>query len=97
MSRIAVTAIASVPSLRACVGAWGDGYLLGMAIKQKLARKAVKTTAKHTARGTVSKLTREPGRAATLIGIGALAGAAIGWLVGRGGEGGSGAPQAAAS
>jgi uncharacterized protein YcfJ len=56
-----------------------------MAIKQKLARKAVKTTAKHTAHGTVSKLKRDPARATTLIGIGALLGALAGWLVGRSG------------
>jgi hypothetical protein len=57
-----------------------------MAIKQKLARKAVKSTAKHTAHGTVSKLKREPARATTLIGIGALLGALVGWLVGRNGR-----------
>jgi hypothetical protein len=54
-----------------------------MAIKQKLARKAVKSTAKHTAHGTVSRLTREPARAATLLGLGAIAGIVVGWLVGH--------------
>jgi hypothetical protein len=54
-----------------------------MAIKQKLARKAVKSTAKHTAHGTVSKLRREPARALTLLGLGVLAGALVGWLLGR--------------
>ncbi|HSS34103.1 MAG TPA: hypothetical protein VLL27_12560 [Solirubrobacterales bacterium] len=54
-----------------------------MAIKQKLARKAVKTTAKHTAHGTVSKLKREPARVASLLGAGALVGILVGWIVGR--------------
>lgn len=63
-----------------------------MAIKQKLARKAVKTTAKHTAHGAASKLKREPARAATLLGAGALIGALIGWAVARLG---AGSPSAA--
>lgn len=54
-----------------------------MSIKAKLARKAVKTTAKHTARGTASKLKRNPVRAATLLGLGAAIGAVAGWLLGR--------------
>lgn len=54
-----------------------------MAIKQKLARKAVKTTAKHTAHGTVSKLKREPARATTLLGAGLLIGAFVGWAASR--------------
>lgn len=58
-----------------------------MAIKQKLARKAVKTTAKHTAHGTVSKLKRDPARATTLLGAGALVGILAGWIVGRSGSG----------
>ena len=57
-----------------------------MATKQKLARKAVKSTAKHTAHGTVSKLKREPARAVTLLGLGLLAGTLVGWLLGRGGS-----------
>lgn len=65
-----------------------------MAIKQQFARKAVKTTAKHTARGTVSKLTREPARATTLIGLGALVGALLGWMFGRkGSPSASGQPE----
>jgi hypothetical protein len=64
-----------------------------MAIKRKLAGKAVKSTAKHTAHGTVSKLKREPARGLTLIGLGILAGALVGWLLGRGGStGGSAGP-----
>jgi len=54
-----------------------------MALKSTLARKAVKTTAKHTAHGTASKLKRDPMRAAALLGLGALIGAATVWLLGR--------------
>lgn len=54
-----------------------------MSIKAKLARKAVKTTAKHTAHGTASKLKRNPARAATLLGLGAAIGGFTGWLIGR--------------
>jgi hypothetical protein len=53
------------------------------AIKSTLARKAVKATAKHTARGTASKLKRDPMRAATLLGLGGAVGAAAGWMAGR--------------
>lgn len=56
-----------------------------MAIKRRIARKAVKKTAKHTAHGAASKLTRDPMRSTTLLGLGALAGALAGWLVGRSG------------
>jgi F0F1-type ATP synthase assembly protein I len=54
------------------------------AVKSKLARKAVRSTAKHTAHGTASKLRREPVRAATLLVIGGLAGVLVGWMLGRG-------------
>jgi hypothetical protein len=47
-------------------------------IKKTLARKAVKSTAKHTAHGTASKLKREPLRVTTLLGIGGLVGAVAG-------------------
>jgi hypothetical protein len=66
-----------------------------MALKTILARKAVKTTAKHTARGTASKFKRDPVRATTLVGLGALIGAAAVWLLGR--AGGSDSPDYAAS
>ncbi len=52
-------------------------------IKKKLARKAVKSTAKHTARGTASKLRRERLRATTLLGLGGLVGGVVAWLVAR--------------
>jgi hypothetical protein len=58
-----------------------------MSVKTKLARKAVKTTAKHTAHGAASKAARQPFRSITLLTIGALAGALVGWLVGRSGSG----------
>jgi len=60
-----------------------------MALKSTLARKAVKTTAKHTAHGTASKLKRDPVRTTTLLGLGALLGAAAVWLFGRLGSGDS--------
>jgi len=53
------------------------------AIKNTLARKAVKKTAKHSARGAASKLKRDPMRAATLLGLGGAVGALVGWLAGR--------------
>jgi hypothetical protein len=52
-------------------------------IKKKLARKAVRSTAKHTVHGTASKLKRDPIRAAALLGIGAILGACGAWLLGR--------------
>jgi len=53
------------------------------AIKRTATRKAAKAAAKHTARGTTSKLKRDPMRAATLLGLGGAVGAVVGWLVGR--------------
>jgi hypothetical protein len=53
------------------------------AIKKTLARKAVKSTAKHTAHGTASKLKRNPARATTLLGLGCLVGGVAGWLLAR--------------
>jgi len=52
-------------------------------IKKAIARRAVKSTAKHTARGTASRLKRDPVRAATLLGLGCLTGVAAGWALGR--------------
>lgn len=43
-------------------------------IKNALARKAVKSAAKHTAHGAASKAKRRPLRAATLLALGALLG-----------------------
>jgi hypothetical protein len=53
------------------------------AIKNTIARKAVKATAKHTARGAASKAKRNPPRAVTLLGIGAALGALAGWMAAR--------------
>jgi hypothetical protein len=53
------------------------------ALKNTLARKAVKATAKHTAHGTASKLRRDPIRAMTLLSLGGAIGAVAGWLAGR--------------
>lgn len=58
-----------------------------MSIKQKVARKAVKKTAKHTAHGAAAKLRRDPLRSSALLGLGALVGALAGWFVGRSGAG----------
>jgi membrane protein YqaA with SNARE-associated domain len=60
-------------------------------IKRMAARRAAKTTAKHTAHGAVSKLKREPIRAVTLLTIGSIAGALAGWLLTR--ESSRAAPQ----
>ena len=50
-------------------------------IKKAVARKAVKSTAKHTAHGTASKLKRDPLRASTLLGVGCLVGGIVGWAL----------------
>jgi hypothetical protein len=55
-------------------------------IKRKFARKAVKSTAKHTAHGTASKLKREPLRATTLLGLGGLVGGVLAWMITRSGS-----------
>ncbi len=52
-----------------------------MSVKTKLARQAVKQTAKHTAFGTASKITRKPFRSVTLLTAGALIGLVVGWLL----------------
>lgn len=56
-----------------------------MSVKTTLAKKAVKTTAKHTAHGTASKFTRKPFRSVTLLALGAVVGGVVGWLIGRSG------------
>lgn len=53
------------------------------AIRSTLARKAMKATAKHSARGTASKLKRDPIRAVALLGLGGALGALAGWMAGR--------------
>ena len=58
-----------------------------MSVKTKLARQAVKKTAKHTAHGAFSKLERKPLRTVTLLTIGAALGGLVGWLIGRSGGG----------
>jgi hypothetical protein len=52
-------------------------------IKQTLARKAVKSTAKHTAHGASSRLKRKPLRTTTLLAIGCAVGVVADRLVGR--------------
>ena len=53
------------------------------AIKKTLARRTARTAVKHTARGTASKLRRDPMRTWTLLGLGGFVGAVAGWLAGR--------------
>jgi hypothetical protein len=53
------------------------------AIKNTIARKAVKATAKHSAYGAASKLKRDRVRAVTLLGVGGALGALAGWMAGR--------------
>jgi hypothetical protein len=52
-------------------------------MKKALARRAAKTTARHTAHGAASKLKRTPVRAVTLLSLGGAVGALAGWLAGR--------------
>ena len=54
-----------------------------MSVKNSIARKAMKVTARHTAQGTASKLKRDPVRTATLLGVGGALGALAGWTAGR--------------
>jgi hypothetical protein len=54
-----------------------------MSVKKAIARKAVKSTAKHTAHGTTAKLKRQPVRTATLLGVGCVTGGIAGWALGR--------------
>ncbi len=56
-----------------------------MSVKSRLARQAVKKTAKHTAYGAASKFTRKPFRSVTLLALGAVVGGILGWLIGRSG------------
>jgi len=58
-----------------------------MSVKTKLARQAVRTTAKHTAHGALSKIERKPFRSVTLLAVGVAIGALVGWLIGRSGAG----------
>jgi hypothetical protein len=66
-------------------------------IKRKFARKAVRSTAKHTAHGTAAKLKREPLRAATLLGLGGLVGGLAAWMLARSGTLNVNAPSPTAS
>jgi uncharacterized membrane protein (Fun14 family) len=55
-------------------------------IKKAIARKAVKSTAKHTAHGAASKLKRSPLRVVTLLGVGFVVGIAAGAALRRPGR-----------
>jgi hypothetical protein len=52
-------------------------------VKRLLVRKAAKASAKHTARGTASKLKRSPIRAGALLAVGGALGALTGWTAAR--------------
>jgi hypothetical protein len=52
-------------------------------MKRLLVRKAAKAGAKHTARGTASKLKRSPMRTGTLLAVGGALGAVTGWTAAR--------------
>jgi hypothetical protein len=52
-------------------------------IKSLAARKAAKSTAKHSLRGTASKLKREPLRTGTLLSVGCVAGFVAGRFAAR--------------
>lgn len=52
-------------------------------IKNTLARKAAKSTAKHTAHGTAAKLKREPLRTTTLLAVGCAIGVVADRVVGH--------------
>jgi len=52
-------------------------------IKRALARQAVKTTARHSARGAASKLKRDRVRAVTLLSLGGALGVLAGFMAGR--------------
>jgi len=54
-----------------------------MSVKQKVARRAVKSTAKHSAHGAAAKLRRRPLRTTMLLAAGGALGAVVGWLAGR--------------
>lgn len=60
--------------------------------KSLIRRKAAKAVVAHSAHGAVSKVRRQPARATSLLGAGALLGALAGYLLGR-----RTAPQLAAS
>jgi hypothetical protein len=53
------------------------------AFTRTIGKKAVKATARHTLRGTLSKAKRQPMRSATLLSLGGAFGAMAGWFAGR--------------
>lgn len=60
------------------------------AIKTKLAKKAVRTTARHSAKGAASKLKRSPLRTSTVLAVGCAIGLVAGWWLARSPEPGFG-------
>jgi hypothetical protein len=52
-------------------------------IGRTVGKKAAKATAKHTVKGIAAKAERRPLRSATLLMIGGVVGAGIGWTAAR--------------
>ena len=52
-------------------------------VKRVMGRKAAKAAVKHTTHGVVAKAQRKPLRSVSLLAIGAVVGAGIGWLAAR--------------
>ena len=52
-------------------------------LRNKVGKKAVKATARHSWRGFASKAQRKPLRSASLLSAGGLVGLVTGWFAGR--------------
>jgi hypothetical protein len=50
---------------------------------RSIGKKATRATLRHSVRGVVSKVKRQPLRSATLLTTGGLAGCVAGWVAGR--------------
>jgi hypothetical protein len=48
-----------------------------------IGKRAARATVKHSAHGVATKVKRRPVRSASLLSVGAVVGAATGWLAGR--------------
>ncbi len=52
-------------------------------IRSSLGKKAARATIRHSIHGFSSKAQRQPLRSATLLSVGGVLGATIGWFAGR--------------
>jgi F0F1-type ATP synthase assembly protein I len=50
---------------------------------RSVGKKATKATVKHSARGFSAKAKRQPMRSVSLLSVGGVVGATVGWLAGR--------------